>query len=247
LFQKARQFASPFSLALCELREVPIIKLFISPEWSKLTWESVFNEKLALADILPKEGRAYPLVFDKNEENVSSGDANILWLPPHSELNGLDDGRPSEILKAHIIQGSLSLLNSSKCEWLFKVSHAVPLIGLIESQKEIGETDKELKAGISYLEESQKIFKSVLGKYIFLHCCIGEASCDLLYSIEGSVYSAHFLSLVMPLGFDAKVGAYVLGKKEVEALNCAIDSAQEIKESSSAGIGDYEVYGVESF
>ncbi|KZY73189.1 hypothetical protein A3740_19635 [Oleiphilus sp. HI0068] len=207
----------------------------------------MFNEKLALADILPKEGRAYPLVFDKNEENVTSGDANILWLPPHSELNGLDDGRPSEILKAHIIQGNLSLFNSAKCEWLFKVVHTVPLISLIESQKQSGETDKELKVGTSYLEQSQKIFKSVLGKYILLHCCIGEASCDLLYSIVGNVYSAHFLSLVMPLGFDAKAGSYVLNKKEVEVLNCAIDSAQEIKESSLVGIGDHEVYGVESF
>ena len=75
------------------------IELLQTMEWSKLCWDQSFEEIMSLDLILPKTGEIYSVRFEENEDFVREGSAFILWQPPHSELNGWDDKRPSEITK----------------------------------------------------------------------------------------------------------------------------------------------------
>ena len=84
------------------------MQLFQSVEWSRICWDESWSDKISISDILPKEGSHYEIKLLKNEDYAKEGQASFLWRPPHSELNGWDDKRPSEILNSYILTGVLS-------------------------------------------------------------------------------------------------------------------------------------------
>lgn len=91
------------------------IKLISSVKWSTTQWDLSFKEIIPLAQALPQLHTKYEIYLEDNEaSNITSGIQHILWLPPHSELNGLDL-RPKEILKAHIIEVDLNVQ-----EWILE-------------------------------------------------------------------------------------------------------------------------------
>lgn len=103
-----------------------IIKLLASISWTQNQWDLSFEEVIDLNKILPCIDAKYESYLKDNEsQDVKSGKHYILWLPPHSELNGLSL-RPKEILKAHIMEadvfieewklGEYKSLNRRKCE-----------------------------------------------------------------------------------------------------------------------------------
>lgn len=82
-----------------EHKRAKAIQILQTMQWSKLCWEEVIK----LDSLLPKVGKTYPIKLDENEDYAEEGKAYILWLPPHSELNGWWDKRPSKILKSYVL------------------------------------------------------------------------------------------------------------------------------------------------
>lgn len=82
-------------------------KLLASANWSQCQWTMSFEPCMVLAQLLPKKGHAYTINLLDNEVDIEDGEYDLLWLPPHSELNGLLD-RPYEVIKAHLIRAQLT-------------------------------------------------------------------------------------------------------------------------------------------
>nr|WP_174505234.1 hypothetical protein [Acinetobacter sp. Marseille-Q1620] len=83
------------------------IELLASAEWSRTNWELNCQPIIELDDLLPKVGESYDLILQGRESELTKeGVYSILWLPPHSELNGLEC-RPTEIEKSYIIKAQL--------------------------------------------------------------------------------------------------------------------------------------------
>ena len=84
------------------------IELLASANWSKINWDLSWQSVIELAEILPKVGQSYEITLQDSEaDHTKNGIYHLLWLPPHSELNGLDD-RSTEVLKAHVIEAELT-------------------------------------------------------------------------------------------------------------------------------------------
>lgn len=80
-----------------------MIYLFQTMSWTKLNWDLSWSEKISLSELLPKVNHSYPIELGKeNKDYAKEGKVYFLWQPPHSELNGWYDKRPSEILKSYI-------------------------------------------------------------------------------------------------------------------------------------------------
>ena len=83
------------------------IELLVSANWSKINWDLSWQPAIDLNELLPKVGESYAITLQDSEaDHTQNGIHSLLWLPPHSELNGLDD-RPTEVLKAYVIEAEL--------------------------------------------------------------------------------------------------------------------------------------------
>jgi len=83
------------------------IEIIVTVQWSKFNWDMSFENVVALESLLPLEGRVYDLPFSENQRPLVDGKAYIIWRPPHSELNGWWDKRPTEILKSYVVEGEV--------------------------------------------------------------------------------------------------------------------------------------------
>ena len=83
------------------------IEVLVSANWSKTNWDLSWQSVIEISELLPKVGESYEITLQDSEADYTqNGIHSLLWLPPHSELNGLDD-RPTEVLKAHVVEAEL--------------------------------------------------------------------------------------------------------------------------------------------
>jgi hypothetical protein len=90
------------------------IELIQTAQWTQLCWEMSWENIIEIETILPKIGETYSIKIEENEDFAKEGKAFLLWMPPHSELNGWYDKRPSEILKSYVLEGVIKN-QSSNC------------------------------------------------------------------------------------------------------------------------------------
>ncbi len=84
-----------------------MIYLFQNMSWAKLCWDLSWAKKIELSKLLPQVHHSYSIELEWDEYYVKGNRAFFLWQPPHSELNGWFDKRPSKILKSHILEETL--------------------------------------------------------------------------------------------------------------------------------------------
>jgi hypothetical protein len=106
------------------------IELIQTMQWTSLCWENSWENIVELDNVLPKIGNVYPVKIQNNEDFAKEGKAFILWQPPHSELNGWDDKRPSEILKSYVLDGLIKNTSPNGLEFDFEVNDRIRLINL---------------------------------------------------------------------------------------------------------------------
>jgi len=82
-----------------------VIEVLDTVVWSKLKWEESCETTVDINTLLPQVGERYFLPLHFNQQNPKNGKATIVWKPPHSELNGWDDKRPSDMLKSYVVEG----------------------------------------------------------------------------------------------------------------------------------------------
>ena len=235
--------------------EVKPIEILQTMQWSKLCWDASWEDVIEIETLLPKIGQKYPIKFDENEDFVQEGLVFILWQPPHSDLNGWYDKRPSEILKSYIIEGFLTDLYSDyetrEITCSFKVSDFSSLVSYFYNTPEtqvsplssIGQGD-----GSSRIQwrDAQYIQKYHLGKFLYLSVTECETGLELILSYRDDKICIHYsATLHHPAHYETLITNYYLNEKEQKLIEGLINKATEIIDISYESLTDNQIRGVE--
>lgn len=214
------------------------IELLQTMEWSRLCWDQSFEEVIDLDSVLPRVGNTYPAKFSRNEDFVKEGKAFLLWQPPHSELNGWFDKRPSEILNSYVIEGRLKRAKYDELTFDFDVLGRAKLVDLfpevVESSRTplsyIGQVDASPSL---QWQEARGLIKSDIGKYLYLHGSECETSLDVILSFEGDRACLHYsATLYNPAQYHTVITKYYLSDEERIVLDRLVSKAGEIMDDS---------------
>lgn len=231
------------------------IQLLQTMQWSKLCWDESWEEVIALESLLPEVGKTYSIKLDENENYAKEGKVYILWLPPHSELNGWYDKRPSEILKSYVLEGDLynATSNYENREYFFDFQ-VVSRKRLIDYFVNIHETESvyvpyflKYKDNLaSTWENVQDLEKCKVGDYLYLHGVESGSSFELILSYEKEKICLHYLAILYyPADYETVITRYCLNPKEQKLFETLIEKASEITDDSMDSLGDNQIFGAE--
>lgn len=238
-----------------DANEVLAIEILQTMIWSKLCWDASWKEVIELDTLLPKVGQRYPIKLDENEGFVQEGRVFILWQPPHSDLNGWYDKRPSEILKSYIIEGILTDLHSDyetrEITCNFEVSNYSSLVSYFSKIPEtqisplssIGQGD-----GSSRIQwrDAQYIQKYNLGNFLYLSGTECETGLELILSYDEDKICIHYsATLHYPAYYETVITKYYLNRKEQKLIKNLIVKATEIIDNSDKSLNNNQVHGAE--
>ena len=231
------------------------IQLLQTMQWSKLCWDASWEDTIELEDLLPEVGKTYPIKLEENEDFTQDGQALILWQPPHSDLNGWYDKRPSEILKSYVIEGILTDRYSDhetrEINFNFKVSKRSSLVDYffeaplnrISSLSSVGQGDGSSRV---QWQDAQYIQKYSLGKFLYLSGSEGDTGLELILSCEESKICIHYsATLHYPAHYETVITKHYLDRKEQKIIESIIDKATEIIDTSDKYLTDTQILGAE--
>ncbi len=225
------------------------IEVFQTMQWARLLWEQSFQEVIELNNVLPIIGNTYPVEFERNEDHAKEGKAYILWLPPHSELNGWYDLRPSEILKSYVLQGELKGEREPGVKFDFEVQNRMRLVDLFNT---IDTTEKSPLTGIGQPDGSSvlhwsnagNVCKAKVGDYWYLSGGVGETSLEVILSEQEQGICLHYsATLHTPAWYETVVTQYYLNKQEQKMFSRLIENASNIPPETDSEIDDKHIYG----
>ena len=221
-------------------------------EWSQLCWDQSFEKIMQLDLILPKVGDTYPVKFESNENFVRGGSAFILWQPPHSELNGWYDKRPTEILKSYVLRGLLKPTNERGLAFDFKVLSRIKLVDYFNLVKEgdmsplsyVGQIKGPPKI---QWQGARKILMAKVGDYTYLSGYECETSLEAILAYEGGQICIHYsATLHGPAFYETKITKYYLNNMEQELFEQLIAKA-ELIEDSCRDVSENQILGAEYY
>jgi hypothetical protein len=229
-------------------------KLLQTMQWSKLCWESSWQETVKIADLLPKVGDSVKVTLDRDEDYAQEGHCHFLWLPPHSELNYLSD-RPYEFLKSRIISGCLShpsrdTPTNGEVSFDFLVE-AVDLS--LTSIETMAATDSYTfpKMGVSggssvnlWEYGDYQISKAIFGNYVYLDRSLGNGlNIEAVLEMRDENLYLIFLVTHTPVSCDTEILKYRLSETERRFFSQAIENAQILEFEVNEDITEDEVQG----
>ena len=235
--------------------KVTSVELLQTMQWSKLCWNESWEEVIKLDSLLPKVGQTYPIKLDENEDYAEEGHAYMLWLPPHSELNGWWDKRPSEILKSYVLEGTLSnaVSNYEKREYFFDFQ-IESYTRLINCFSEIPETKISPLSTVGQgngssriqWQDAEDLQKYNLDDYLYLSGVECESHLELILSCIDSTWCVYYsATLHYPAHYETLITKYYLNDKEQRLLEKVIAKASEITDDSRHSLEDNQIYGAE--
>jgi hypothetical protein len=222
-------------------------------QWTQLCWESSFEKIVDLDLLLPQMGKVYPIKIERNEDFAKEGKAFILWQPPHSELNGWWDKRPSEILKSYVLDGLIKNASSNGLKFDFEVNNRIGLIDFFVA----GDLDN--KSPLSYVggldrtcsinwSSARYLLKAKVGDYWYLSGREYETSLELIFSYVGKRICIHYsATLPTPACYDTKVTKYFLNESEHEVISKVVEQATTIFEENKGTLPENQIYGAEYY
>lgn len=218
--------------------------------WSKLCWDASCAEKVELSKLLPKINGSYPVQLQWNENYAKEGKAFFLWLPPHSELNGWFDKRPSEILKSYVLEGILTNSSDDYCKFDFHLEQITPLTEIFDAVEDtykspfprIGLLNK--KSCIIW-EESRNFLKAKVGNYLYLSSSRYETQLEAIFSLENGKLYLHYSAYLAPAPYETLITRYCLNEYEQNLFKDLFDKAEKIDETKAEHLLEYEVRGAE--
>ncbi len=227
------------------------IELLQTMEWSKLCWDKSFEKLIELDILLPKIGNQYPIKLERNEDFSKEGQAFILWKPPHSELNGWYEKRPSEILRSYVVEGILKNSSSNGLSFDFEVIRCIRLIECFSRAKEesksplsrVGQPDGSSRI---QWQDAHSVTKSRVGGYLYLSGSECETSLEVILSYEKGRLCLHYsATLDFPADYETVITKYYLSNEEHALFEKLISSADEITDNSIELLEENQVNGAE--
>ncbi len=227
------------------------IELLQTMEWSRLCWDQSFEKVIDLGSILPKAGTTYHVRFARNEDFAKEGHAFLLWQPPHSELNGWHDKRPSEILRSYVLEGCLRHVSPDGLAFDFEVFDFTALVNFFsrldeDEQSPLSYIGQANGASVLQWQDAHGIKKSNVGRYLYLSGSECETSLDAILSFENDKMCLHYsATLHNPAHYQTIITKYYLNNDESIVFNRLIAQAREIADDSMQSLGKNQVYGAE--
>jgi len=227
------------------------IELLQTMEWTKLCWDLSFKKIIDLDDLLPTIGKTYSVKFTSNEDFVKEGLSLLLWQPPHSELNGWNDKRPSEILKSYVLEGNLKHADSSGLAFKFEVIARTKLVDFFSRANEqkqsplsyVGQADG---SSVLQWQNARCVIKSKVGDYLYLSGSECETSLDVILSFESDKICLHYsATLHSPAHYETVITKYCLSEEESIIFNQILVQAEEIEDNSVESLEENQLYGAE--
>ena len=228
------------------------IELIQTMQWTNLCWEDSFESIIELDTILPRIGEVYPIKLEENEDFAKEGKAFLLWQPPHSELNGWHDKRPSEILKSYVLDGVIKNASPNGLEFDFEVNDRIGLIDFfsVASLDEVSPLSRigGQPNGTSSIQwsEASYLLKAKVGDYWYLsgHEC--QTSLEVIFSYVGDKICIHYsATLHTPAWYETKVTKYFLDESENIVISDRVKKATEIFEPNKYTLQENQIYGAE--
>jgi hypothetical protein len=226
------------------------IYLFQSMSWAKLCWDLSSTEKVKLSKLLLQINHSYQIVLEWEEYCPTEDKAFFLWRPPHSELNGWHDGRPSEILKSYILEGTLTNYSLYSYEFNFYLTKITPIIDTFNKVEEINKSPFILSGlldGTTCIiwEESRTLLKAQVGSYAYLFGTVPETHLEAIFSLQSSNLYLHYSAYLPPGSSETLITKYRLNEKENRIFKALINRAEEIHEPEVKNLLEDEVQGAE--
>lgn len=238
------------------------IELLQTMQWSKLCWEQSFADIIELHTLLPKVGQHYPIVLGRNEDFAVEGLAFILWLPPHSELNGWWDKRPSEILQSYVIEELTNRRENWEARELTFDFRVISLQKLVDSFPSYIEEDNlsnhsllpylgqdSVSSWISWrstwqIDSSWRFEKYEIDGYVYLISSGGEYMSEAILSYKDDDLYLHYSAELPSIGsYSTIITKYLLTHKEQALLQQIFSNAKTLTDTSSQALADNQIYG----
>lgn len=230
----------------------------MSVQWSKLnkddkSWDFIVD----LDELLPKVGRKYALPVSDNENAIKDGKAYILWTPPHSELNGWFDKRPSEILQTFVVEGLIATRAHDVEMFDFVVLGLTRLTDVFERMEDettspvwtIGVIDESgLITSRMQWQDTNQNRSAYVSQYIYLYGYDGpgETDLELIMSRKGDRLCVHYSAeLPVPNYFRVITTKYFLNEAEQQFIESLLEKAEIIVDSSMDELPEGKLFGAE--
>lgn len=241
------------------------IKILQTMKWSKLCWDQSFAKIIELDTMLPKVDQNYPIVLDRHEDFAEEGRAFILWQPPHSELNGWWDKRPSEMLKSYVVEGELTNRRENwearELTFDFRVISLQKLVVSFPSGIEPDSLSNQ--SPLPYLgqvavsswlgwkstwqiDSSWRFDKYELDGYIYLISSGSEYMSEVILSQEKGDFYLHYSADLPAIGsYSTMITKYRLTHNEQALLQQILSKAKTLMDTSSQALSDKQIYGAD--
>lgn len=221
--------------------------------WAKLCWDLSFTEKVELSKLLPQTNCFYQIILEWEEYYKEEDKAFFLWQPPHSELNGWFDKRPSEILKSYVLRGTITNYSVNNRKFNFYLEKITPLTEVLYEVKEIDKSPlpsgllSSLSEYTSYIlwEESRTLLKAQVGSYLYLFGTRPETHLEAIFSLKYGKLYLHYSAYLPPSTSETLITKYCLSEKEDRLFKALLDRAEEIHEPKIKNLSEHEVQGAE--
>jgi len=196
-------------------------------------------------------GKTYPVKLARSEDSAKEGRSFLLWQPPHSELNGWYDKRPSEILRSYVLEGNLRHVGAGGLAFEFEVIARTNLVDFFSRANEqrhpplsyIGQSDG---SSVLQWQDAYGVIKSKVGDYLYLSGSECETSLDAILSFENDKICLHYsATLHNPAHYDTVIAKYYLSREESIVFNRLLAQAEEIEDNSIESLEENQVYGAD--
>jgi len=226
-----------------------VINVIESVQWSRLNWELSWQKTVELEKLLPSVGRVYiPTLNSYYQNRIVGGETHIVWKPPHSELNGWADMRPSDILKSFLVKGLIETQSNGSRTFKLTVLHIEKLTDFFDNVNESAVMPARYTPSTLDWQNADRLKKAQIGKFIYLHGAYGETWLELILSREQQRLCVHYTSYIpssSPSSCETAITKFYLDKAEQAIVETALTNAEIIADHSNDELLENEVYGAE--
>ena len=227
------------------------IELLCSANWSRLNWDRSWEPIIDLIDILPHVGEKYFIHLEDSEaEQTQNGTYFLLWLPPHSELNGLCD-RPQEILNAHVIQAKITT-----GEWIKEEFYAserafnTEIVSVKKLMDYVSSINITIDGSFHETFKKEDYFETyyfVFDQYLYLKLYDQYLHYEFVFQIEPENYNLIFFQHFTSGYFDCAITKIRLSPQQINWLKHLLNSSVLLKPIKNSDILTNQVHGADYY
>ena len=222
------------------------IKVIDTVEWSRFNWDRSWEKSIDLDMLLPQTGIKYEIPVCFNQAPIENGTAYVIWKPPHSDLNGWSDKRPSEILKSYVIKGEVKTLARNPERVDFIVTAREKLTDAFEN---LAETQDVLFHNSPHALGWHKVGQlkhARVGGYIYISGGDGETWLEAILSRDNEKLCLHY-SAYRPGSsqFETVLLRTYLSGVDLEIIEKVIKKSVSVDDNSFSELTENQVFGAE--